>query len=381
MSKFIFTVQGEGKGHLSQAIALKQILENHGHSIVGITLGMSKKRNIPAYFLKEFPKIKTLASPGIIYGKGKSVKIVKTTLQGILGILKYKKSTQKLNKLIKDKKPDYIINFYEYTTGLFYLLNKCEVPCISIGHQVLLLNKNFIPLPTNKIEQYFLNFYTKLVTYGSKKYLGLSFYPLENDNKREIISIPPLLRKEIKELKTSKNGGILMYISHPNYYMDIIQWHKKNPTIKIDVFWDNPEFPIITEINKNLFFHQVDSIKFIQYLKDCKGLCCTAGFESIAEAMYLDKPVMVIPIQNHIEQKINAWDTFNAGAGIASENIDLDKFIPYLDSHISISETFIEWQNQLEEIFLAELKIDNKISFEISSFDFNEKKVLSPLEK
>lgn len=381
MSKFIFTVQGEGKGHLSQAIALKQILENHGHSIVGITLGMSKKRSIPTYFLKEFPKIRTLASPGIIYGKGKSVKTLKTTLQGILGILKYKKSTQKLDKLIKDKKPDYIINFYEYTTGLFYLLNKCEVPCISVGHQVLLLNKNFIPLPTNKIEQYFLNLYTKLVTYGSKKYLGLSFYPLENDNEREIIAIPPLIRKEIKDLKTSKNGGILMYITHPNYYLDIIQWHKKNPTIKIDVFWDNPEFPIITEINKNLFFHQVDSIKFIQYLKDCKGLCCTAGFESIAEAMYLDKPVMVIPIQNHIEQKINAWDTFNAGAGIASENIDLDKFIRYLDSHLSISKTFIEWQNQLEEIFLAELKIDNKISFEISSFDFNEKKVLSPLEK
>ncbi|MFM1913639.1 MAG: hypothetical protein RIR51_1482 [Bacteroidota bacterium] len=381
MAKFIFTVQGEGKGHLSQAIALKQILEKKGHTIVGITLGISNNRRIPEYFRNEFSKITTLASPGIIYGKGKSVKTIKTALQGVIGILKYKKSTLKLGKLIKNKKPDYIINFYEYTTGLFYLLNKSEVPCISIGHQVLLLNKNFIPLPTNKLEQYFLNFYTRLVTYGSKKYLGLSFYPLENDDESEIISIPPLIRNEIKELKPSKKGGILMYITHPNYYLDIIQWQKKNPSVKIDVFWDNPEFPLKTEINENLFFHQVDSKKFIQYLKDCKGLCCTAGFESIAEAMYLDKPVMVIPIQNHIEQKINAWDTFNAGAGIASKNIDLDKFIQYINNHISISETFKEWQNQLEEILVEELRIDNNISFEISSFDFKENKVLSPLEK
>lgn len=35
--KFLFIVQGEGRGHLTQAITLEEILRRNGHEVVGST--------------------------------------------------------------------------------------------------------------------------------------------------------------------------------------------------------------------------------------------------------------------------------------------------------------------------------------------------------
>lgn len=45
--KVIFVVQGEGRGHLTQALALRQILLHEGHEIVKVLVGKSKNRKIP----------------------------------------------------------------------------------------------------------------------------------------------------------------------------------------------------------------------------------------------------------------------------------------------------------------------------------------------
>ena len=53
----------------------------------------------------------------------------------------------------------------------------------------------------------------------------------------------------------------------------------------------------------------------------CKAYASTAGFESICEAMYLGKPVLMVPA--HIEQDCNAYDAMKAGAGIIGDSFDL----------------------------------------------------------
>lgn len=46
----------------------------------------------------------------------------------------------------------------------------------------------------------------------------------------------------------------------------------------------------------------------------CRAYASTAGFESICEAMYLGKPVLMVPA--HIEQDCNAYECPAAGAGL-----------------------------------------------------------------
>lgn len=48
--RYLFIVQGEGRGHLTQAISLKQMLEHNGHEVVAVMVGKSKKTSTPRFF-------------------------------------------------------------------------------------------------------------------------------------------------------------------------------------------------------------------------------------------------------------------------------------------------------------------------------------------
>lgn len=48
--KVIFVVQGEGRGHLTQTLALKRILDHEGHQVVEVLVGKSKTMDTPKFF-------------------------------------------------------------------------------------------------------------------------------------------------------------------------------------------------------------------------------------------------------------------------------------------------------------------------------------------
>ena len=50
--KYIFIVQGEGRGHLTQCMALEEILRKNGHEVVEVLVGKSKSRQLPAFFTR-----------------------------------------------------------------------------------------------------------------------------------------------------------------------------------------------------------------------------------------------------------------------------------------------------------------------------------------
>jgi UDP:flavonoid glycosyltransferase YjiC (YdhE family) len=51
--KILFLVQGEGRGHLTQAISMGQILTREGHEISGVLVGNSVGRTIPSFFKEQ----------------------------------------------------------------------------------------------------------------------------------------------------------------------------------------------------------------------------------------------------------------------------------------------------------------------------------------
>ena len=54
--KFIFIVQGEGRGHMTQAIALQNMILAQGHELCAVLVGKSEVREVPAFF---YAQIKT----------------------------------------------------------------------------------------------------------------------------------------------------------------------------------------------------------------------------------------------------------------------------------------------------------------------------------
>ena len=48
--KFLFIVQGEGRGHLTQAITLEDMLQRNGHEVVEVLVGKSFLTHITRFF-------------------------------------------------------------------------------------------------------------------------------------------------------------------------------------------------------------------------------------------------------------------------------------------------------------------------------------------
>ena len=56
-------------------------------------------------------------------------------------------------------------------------------------------------------------------------------------------------------------------------------------------------------------------------MASCSGLVCTAGFESVCEAMYLGNPVIMVPVAGQYEQACYALYGEYSGAGLASDRL------------------------------------------------------------
>jgi uncharacterized protein (TIGR00661 family) len=56
----------------------------------------------------------------------------------------------------------------------------------------------------------------------------------------------------------------------------------------------------------NISFYPINQELFDESLIHCEGIITGGGFETPAEALYLQKKVLAIPIANHYEQACNA---------------------------------------------------------------------------
>jgi len=98
-----------------------------------------------------------------------------------------------------------------------------------------------------------------------------------------------------------------------------------------------------------------DRWHFLRYMASCRGYITTAGFESVCEALYLNKPVMLIPA--HLEQEINAADASSIpGAATVGRSFDLTQLQAFMREPRTFDhDAFRRWILSAEEVFIREL--------------------------
>ena len=80
--RYLFIVQGEGRGHLTQALSLASILRRQGHEVVKVLVGRTLHRQIPEFFLREIgAPVDTFEAPQFSFKAGKTrVDLVQTVV-------------------------------------------------------------------------------------------------------------------------------------------------------------------------------------------------------------------------------------------------------------------------------------------------------------
>ncbi|HEV7231495.1 MAG TPA: glycosyltransferase family protein [Bacteroidia bacterium] len=291
--KIVLTVQGEGRGHLTQAISLCSILENGGYEIAAVMVGSSSRRELPAFFRAAIsaPLI-TFQSPNFVTDrKNKSIRIRKSLLRNFMLLPTFFKSMRRMEQVIEEHNPVAIINLYDPLTGLFSFFKRPSVPVICVAHQYLLLHPDFDMPAGHRLDKFLLRAFTRLTSYGAIRKLAISFYPMSRMRCTGITVVPPLLRKEVFEQIPQQKGHFLIYLLNKGYREDVIRWHEQNQETETHVFCDSSEKYETVQYGERLFFHRLNDRKFLGLMAGAKGLISTAGFESICEAMYMQAGV------------------------------------------------------------------------------------------
>lgn len=359
--KYLFIVQGDGRGHLTQAISLSEMLRRHGHEVIEVLVGKSKSREIPTFF---FDKIKapvsTYQTPSFIFKKNKkNVHIFKTFVYNIhpKRIQNYNKSLEFIHRKIKENAPDIVINFYEMLAGLAYLRFRPQPIFIGIAHQYLIRHPEYKFANGDKEGMLLYRLITLICSIGSSKLLGLSFYPMAEFQSERLAVVPPLLRNEVLQTTPTSGNFVLGYILNQGFEDEVRNWHKEHPEVELHFFWDNKKADKETKVDQTLTFHTLDDKLFLDYMASCKAYISTAGFESICEAFYLHKPVMMIPA--HTEQEVNAKDAASTGMGIEGKSFDIGILLDFAKNH-QPEDTFKDWLNRAEELFMKHLALTDK---------------------
>jgi uncharacterized protein (TIGR00661 family) len=311
--KILYAIQGTGNGHLSRAGDIIPVLQNKSELDILVS-GTQADVDLQYSITYKFDGF------SFIFGKKGGVDLFET----------YKKSN--IKKLFKDinslrvEKYDLVINDFEPVSAWACYLKGKE--CIGLSHQAAVLNKN-APQPkhTDLLGKSLLkNYAPATVQYG---------FHFSNYDKN---IFTPVIRKQIRHLQPTNNGYYTVYL--PAYDDErIIKILSLFSDVKWQVFSKHNKKPSI--IN-NVSICAVNNESFINSMANATGVLCGAGFETPAEALYLQKKLMVIPMKNQYEQHCNAAALETMGISVIKSLKEkyIEKIRSWIDSSLSISVNY-----------------------------------------
>ena len=147
----------------------------------------------------------------------------------------------------------------------------------------------------------------------------------------------PIIKEEVIQAVPINDGHLTVYL--PQFSIEFLEPYlleKKN--FHFEVF--TKEVQQIT-CRKNICYFPISDTAFSHSMIRCFGIITAGGFETPAEAMYLNKKVMSIPIVNHFEQECNAEAMKKLGVTVLKK----------IDSKFSTA--FDHWVNSSEPIKLS----------------------------
>lgn len=275
--KILFAIQGTGNGHLSRARDIYPELAKHGEVDVLIS-GIQADVTFP------YPVKYKFYGMSFIFGRKGGVDIWLTAKK------------LKLFRLIKDimqlpvQDYDLVINDFEPVSAWACKLKK--VPCISLSHQAAVLHKK-APAPKDS------DLKGKLVLkYYAPVTAAYGFHFKEYSNN----IFTPVIRQEIRNAEVTEGNHYTVYL--PAYDDETLLQHLAQfPNTNWEVFSKHNKRPF-TE--KNIRVQPIENDAFIKSMAASAGVLCGAGFEGPAEAMFLGKKLIVIPMHEQYEQQCNA---------------------------------------------------------------------------
>jgi uncharacterized protein (TIGR00661 family) len=275
--KILYAVQATGNGHIARSVELVPYLQQYG--TVDIFLSGSNsdlQSGLPVKYRSKGLSLFYHKNGGLDYWRMvKELSVVNA----------YKDAMQ-----LPIEKYDIVINDFDSITSLACRLKR--VPTINLGHQAS-FQSDKTPRPPKKETAGELVL-KKFAT--ATNYVGLHFEQYDD------FIFNPIIKKEILHASTNDKGYITVYLSH--YADEVVATHLHQlKDTRFEVF--SKKVKQVT-VDRNITFIPISNSAFNESMINCSGIITGAGFETPAEALYLGKKLLCLPIKGQYEQLCNA---------------------------------------------------------------------------
>ena len=326
--KILYAIQGTGNGHLSRARDIIPILQKKNIELDILVSGTQADINIP------YPIAYQLKGLSFIFGKKGGVDVWKTYLRA---------KTMRLHKEITNlpvENYDLIINDFEPVSA--WACKLLKKPCISLSHQSAILTPN-APRPKKKdpLGKLILKKYAP-----TTKQYGFHFKSYQDN------IFTPVIRQDIRNVECKIGEHYTVYL--PSYDdKKIINVLTKANNVTWQVFSKHCKE---TYIFKNITIQPITNESFVESMAKSKGILCGAGFETPAEALFMRKKLMVIPMKGQYEQQCNAEALKDMGVPVIKtlKKKHLKTIIKWLDSDTIVEVNYPDNTEKIIDLLLKE---------------------------
>jgi len=338
-----FTIQGEGRGHLTQALALQEALHAAGHEVVGAAVGRPEHGTWPAFFVDAIAgPLTPLKSVSVVTDPAtRAVRPLATTAHALQRAFLDTGPLDTLQDALAAARPDVVINFFEPMLAMLARRRGRPIPTVAVAHQYMFLHPGYRFPPGRWGWRALTRWATHLTARNADACIALSLYPAPTTHTAwlpqevPLTVMPPLLRQRVRTLSPvhERSSYLQAYLLNASYAQQLMRWHQTHPHVPVRCFWGRDGIDTPEQVDDTLTIYPLSARRFIQSMRKARGLATTAGFESVAEALYLGTPVQAVPVPGHYEQWCNAYDTVRAGAGIRSDRFSLDALLHFLPQY------------------------------------------------
>ena len=310
--KIFYAVQATGNGHISRAMEMLPYLEQYGTVDIFLSGANSTLQlNAPVKYRSKGVCFFYTNTGGLNYID---------TIKGFAPLRVLREARD-----LPVEKYDLVINDFECITSLACSFKK--VPSVNFGHQAS-FQSDKVPRPAKKnpIGEWVLHNYAR-----ASQYIGLHF------NCYDHFILPPVIKKDIWQAEPKNKGHITVYL--PSYSDEIVcNYFSQLKDFRFEVFSKEIKQPVL---QKNILLTPVNKDAFNTSMINCTGIITSAGFETPAEALFLGKKILAIPIKGQYEQLCNAAALEKMGVSCIDA---VDK---------NFSPAFNNWMNDEKKITLS----------------------------
>jgi len=348
-----FVVQGEGRGHMTQALALARFLREAGHEVSRVFVGTSPFRSVPDYFVKEIAApVETFDAPTQVPDRdARGASFGRTAADALTRLPRFVGGGRRVHEATE--RADVVVNFLDLVAGISRVVFRGRAPRVAIAHNYVFLHPELAGAPGGALTNGAVLAYARLTATGAHTKVALSFGPLSVHAPERLVVAPPLLRPELTRTEPRDGGYLLTYALNSGYGDLVADWQRRNSSVTVHCYVDGGRAALRAGPGDGFHAHALNADAFLAHLAGCRAYVGTAGFESVCEALWLGKPALLVPTEGQHEQTLNAWDAARAGAASVGTYADLDGF--WADPPVPRSEVvegFRDWVRRAPEMLV-----------------------------